>query len=132
MARRLSRRQLAGYVAAEIIADNKKAAITQLAAYLVEQRRTKEVALLLRDVASQLAEQGQVTGTVTTAHDLTEETKAAIDQFVKQATGASTVALELKQNPAVLGGVKIALPGKEIDRTVARQLTILTTRFKKA
>jgi len=132
MARRLSRRQLAGYVATQIVADNKKEAIMQLAAYLVEQRRTKELALLLRDVASQLAEQGQITGTITTAHDLTTEAKAAIDQFVKDSTGASSVVLELKQNPAVLGGVKIALPGKEIDRTVARQLTILTTRFKKA
>jgi len=32
----------------------------------------------------------------------------------------------------VLGGIKLELPGRELDTTITRQLTLLKTRYKKA
>jgi F0F1-type ATP synthase delta subunit len=42
------------------------------------------------------------------------------------------VTLSNMVNSEVIGGVKITVPGRELDQTVARQLTVLKTRFKKA
>lgn len=133
MARKLSRRALADYAADQLLKGDALEAVTaQLAAYLVESRRTKEVELLVRDIQAILAERGHVFGEVVSAYDLSETTKQSIQQFTKQATGASAVTLESVVDPAVLGGIKLRLPGKEYDATIARSLTTLRTRYKKA
>lgn len=69
--------------------------------------------------------------TVVSAHELTVETKKALEAFVKQETTATTVSLSSMIEPAVIGGVKISIPGRELDQTIARQLTVLKTKFKK-
>jgi F0F1-type ATP synthase delta subunit len=51
---------------------------------------------------------------------------------VKQHTGAKTVSLENSIDASVLGGVKISIPGRELDATITHSLNILKTRFKKA
>lgn len=132
MAGRLSRRRIAEYVANGLIAGTSKTTLLQqLAGYLVESRRTKELELIVHDIEHFLAEQGYVTATVTSAFDLTTDAKKAIEAFVKSKTDASQVSLAAYVDPKVLGGVKISLPGREINQTVAHQLTVLKTRFKK-
>lgn len=132
MARRLSRRALAAYVADHLTsASSADSAIRHLAAYLVESRRTKELDLIVRDVAALLADRGTLTGTITTAFELSEAAKKAIEATVMQATGAKHVSLGERIDPALIGGYKVALPGQEIDRSVSHQLTALKTRFKK-
>lgn len=133
MAQKLSRRNLALYVATQLVSDEDHSKlIKQLAAYLVETRRTKELELIVRDVNFYLSEVGIVKATVTSAFDLTAETKKAITAFIKKEMKSSEVALDTLIDPSVLGGVKISLSGYELDRTVAHQLTTLKTRFKKA
>ncbi|MFZ1301522.1 MAG: F0F1 ATP synthase subunit delta [Candidatus Microsaccharimonas sp.] len=130
---RLSRRAIATYVADELSSgkDHKKL-ILQLAAFLVETRRTSELSLIIRDIQFYLAEKGSVSGVITTASTLTAETKKAIEKYVKQQTGAKDVSLDSFIDPSVIGGVKVSIPGRELDATVSRSLTILKTRFKKA
>jgi len=133
VAKKLSRRTLATYVADRLIAGDAPAGVVmQLAAYLVESRRTKELGLIVRDVAYFLAEKGTVHATITSAFDLSAETQKAIEAFIKEETGGTTVSFDTLIDPTVLGGVKISLPGRELDQTVAHQLTVLKTRFKKA
>lgn len=132
MARRLSRRSLAQYVAEAIVAGKADLAVQQLAGYLVESRRTKELDLIVRDVEFVLSQKGIVTATVTSAFDLSAETKKAIEGLIKHQTNAETITLETQIDPSVIGGMKINLPGYELDQTVAHQLTVLKTRFKKA
>lgn len=132
MAGRLARRRIAEYVANGLIAGTSRATLFgQLAGYLVESRRTKEIGLIVRDIEHFLAQKGYVNATVTSAFDLTNETKAAVEAFIKQKTNATHVSLATMVDPSVLGGVKISLSGREIDQTVAHQLTVLKTRFKK-
>jgi len=130
---RLSRRAIATYVAQQLTTgtDSKKV-VLQLAAYLVDTRRTKELSLIIRDIQFYLSEAGSVSGVITTATTLTAETKKAVEKYIKQQTGATTVALDSFIDPSVIGGVKVSIPGRELDATVSRNLTILKTRFKKA
>jgi len=129
---RLSRRAVAAYVATGLIdGKNKKALLTQLAGYLVESKRTKELDLIVRDIEFNLAEKGHVNATITSAYDLSTETKKALEAFVKKKTNATKVSLSNMVDPSVLGGIKIATAGRELDQTVAHQLTVLKTRLKK-
>ncbi|MFZ2126349.1 MAG: F0F1 ATP synthase subunit delta [Candidatus Microsaccharimonas sp.] len=132
MARKLSRRSLAMYVATQLVAKNRAKVVKELAAYLVETRRTKELSLIVRDINFYLSEVGITSATVTSAFDLSAETKKAIEKFIATKTKSSEVAIETEIDPTVIGGVKISLPGYELDQTIAHQLTVLKTRFKKA
>ena len=133
MARKLSRRAIATYVGDQLLADaSSSVVVEQLAAYLIDTRRTKELHLVVRDIQTYLASKGYIVGTVTTAFDLSAATQKAIEAYAKKASKASEVTLDPITDPSVLGGVKISLPGYELDATVARQLTTLKTRFKKA
>lgn len=133
MGRTLSRRAVAAYVADELVkGTGARAAYRQLAAYLVDTRRTKEVDLFVRDIVHQLSLRGHVAGTVTSAYELSRATKQALEAYTRAATDARTVHLDEVVDPQVLGGVKLSLPGKELDTTVVRQLLTLRTRYKKA
>lgn len=130
---RLSRRSIATYVAEQLLSGaDYTLLVQQLAAYLVDTRRGKELTLIVRDIQYYLAEKGSVSGVITTASELTADTKKAVENYVQQHTGAKEVSLDSFIDPAVIGGVKISIPGKELDATVSRSLTILKTRFKKA
>lgn len=135
MAGRLSRRDLAEYVAGKLMTGDvrqRNKVLQQLAAYLIHTRRTREVDLIVRDVQYVLSERGIVSGKLLSAFELGVETKAAIAKLVKSHTDASKVVLDTEVDTTLLGGIKISLPGRELDQTIAHQLTILKTRFKKA
>ena len=133
MARKLSRRALALHVATHL-ADGKpqKKIAQQLAAYLIWTRRTKELSLIVRDIQFYLAEHGHIAGTITSAHDLSASTLKEIEAFTKQKTGAKHVSLDTAIDESLIGGIKLEVPGYELDSTIARQLTTLKTRYKKA
>lgn len=130
MARRLSRRSLAGYVADQLVSGNKDV-IRQLAGYLIEARRTDEARLIVRDIQYLLAQRGTVVGTVTSAYALDAESLEAIIASVKHMTHATTVSLAQAVDPALIGGYRVSLPGRDIDHSVKQQLTVLRTRLKK-
>lgn len=133
MSSRLSRRSMASYIANGLIEGrDTKQLFLQLAGYLVDSRRTKELSLIVRDIEYNLSEKGIVQGEVISAFELTAETVKALETLVKDKTNASQVSLSTLVNPSVLGGVKITIPGHELDQTAAHQLTVLKTRFKKA
>jgi len=133
MARKLSRRSIARHVATHLADGKSPAAITtQLAAYLIATHRTKELAMIVRDIEFYVADRGYVAGVVTSAHELGAATRAALEAFARQKTGASEVTLTHVLDESLLGGVKLELPGYEFDTTIARQLSTLKTRYKKA
>lgn len=133
MARKLSRRSLAKYAAEYLIAGKSQKDISQqLAAYLISTRRTSELDVIIRDIQFYLAENGHIAGAVTSAHTLTAETVKAIESFAKQKTGAKSVSLDRNVDEALIGGIKLEVPGYELDTTIARQLTLLKTRYNKA
>ena len=132
MAQRLSRRRLADYYVQTVEAGTPSAEVLQhIAGYLIESRRTKEMALVVRDIETVLAEHGTVTGTLTSAYDLDEKTLASIKASIAARTSAKTVELYTQTDPELLGGYKITIPGKALDATIATQLTTLKTHFRK-
>lgn len=133
MARKLSRRAITEYIAQALLdGEPKQKLIDQLAAYLIENRRINELSLMVRDIHYYLAQKGYVSGTIISAFELSDATKKSIETFVKTQSNATEVQLNTKVDPSVLGGVKLALPGKELDATISRKLTLLRTRHKKA
>jgi len=130
---RLSRRSIADYVASSLISGTPgtQQLFREVAAFLVTEKRTKELELIVRDIEYALSESGHVRTNVLSAHELSEAAKDAIAAFVRTETGGSDVQLTNTVDPSVLGGMKITVPGRELDQTVARQLTVLKTSFKK-
>lgn len=133
MARKLSRRVLAEYVADQLLAGSKRAlVIKQLAAYLIENRRTDELDLIVRDVDYFLSQSGHVNVQVTAAFDLSAEAQKAIQKLVKTQTSAKTIEVDTLLDPTVLGGARIDIPGRQLDQTILHQLTTLRTANRKA
>ena len=131
MARRLSRRAVATFVAEQLRAGD-MSVIKQLAAYLISTRQTRMAQLFVRDIEASLAKKRHLFADVTTAFDMTVEIKKQIQTYLTKETGATAVTLRERVDPDVLGGVRVHIPGHEIDTTVQRQLTVLRTSFKKA
>lgn len=133
MAKKLSRRVLARYIVDQIQSGTSNAVIVkQVAAYLVESRRTKELPLIVKDVEQVLIERGVANATVTSAFELSDATLAKIKTMIREQTGAKSVDLSTNIDTDVLGGIKLELPGLELDNTIARKLTALRTNYKKA
>ena len=121
---RISRRKLAEYTASKLIKGDGKKALGELAAFLIETRRTDEIELLVRDIEQELADQGIVVADITTAHPLSEALKANIKQMV----GGKTLQVRETIDKSVLGGVRIDIPGKRFDGTIRRKLTALKAK----
>jgi F0F1-type ATP synthase delta subunit len=132
MAVRLSRHKLSHYYASSLIdgADPKQLA-KQMAAYLIETGRTKELSMIISDIEYQMSLNGVVVASVTSAHDLDEIAKTALIDFVRKHTDATDVHLTEHLDPGVLGGIKLQFTGTELDTTIARRLTTLKTNYKK-
>lgn len=132
MAIRLSRRIITSYIAGELAAGKETTLlINQLAAFLIESGRTKELELIVRDIEYELKNQGIVLARVTSAFDLATATQTAITHLIKKHTSAQTIELQQFIDPTVLGGVKIDLPGLQMDMTIGHRLTTLRTNLKK-
>jgi F-type H+-transporting ATPase subunit delta len=124
MAARLSRRKIASFMADSLTARPvRPEAIRELAAYLVESRRVRELDLIVRDIEDALALRGVTITDVTSAYPLTDSIK-------KEIAGIVGGKLELREeiDPSVLGGVRIAIPGKQFDGTIRRKLTALKAK----
>jgi F0F1-type ATP synthase delta subunit len=125
MAIRLSRRKMATFVADKLLAGTPaKSAFKEVAAYLLDTGRTREIELLIRDVEDIMAARGTIVADVTTAHPLTNDAKVAIRTLV----GAKTLQLRESIDATVLGGLRIDTPGKRFDGTIQRKLMALKAK----
>ncbi len=121
---RSKRKQLA-----EILYDQTKSAdpkqlADSVAAYLIEERRAKEVNALLRDLeALRLGRDGTLEIDVTSARPLHESTRAAIEALFE----AKQVIIHEQHDPSILGGVKVRAHDKQLDYSVRTRLQRLKT-----
>lgn len=118
---RLTRRELADYIAAQLQAGN-GAVIEELAAYLIESRRTREAGLIVRDIESALARRGIIVAHVSSAHTLDASSRLSLEAVLKQTFGATSLQLKERVEPALLGGVKVLAADKELDASARRRL----------
>lgn len=124
MAVRVSRRKLAAYMAQQLEAGS-KTALVQLAAYLVDTRRTRELPLIVRDIESALAARGIIVADVTTAGSLSKAAETAVRDFIAAGHKDASVQLRLHTDADLIAGAKIQLPGRELDTSVRHKLNAL-------
>lgn len=125
MATRISRRKLAAWVADKIAnGQSTKDALLDVAAYLIDTRRTREQALLVRDIEDAMATRGVVVADVTTARQVSTDLSDAI----KSLTGAKSLQLRTNVDESMLGGVRIDIPGGRFDGTIRHKLNALKAK----
>lgn len=118
---KISRRKLSSHIADRIVAGD-MGVVDELAAYLVANRRTKESALMIRDIEAALALRGETVADIATAHELTAESRTALEEFVVKASNAKKVHIRATVDANLIGGARVAIPGKLYDGTVAHKL----------
>ena len=121
---RLSRRKIAAYYADELQAGNKDVT-KKLAAFLVENRRVRELDLIVRDIEEALAERGVLLADIASSRKLSAEAAKAVEAYLKKTTDVKTVKLRETVDPTLLGGVRVALPGRELDATLRHRISQL-------
>lgn len=125
MSQRISRRKLADYAAEKLTGGtSSKKVLKEVAAYLVESNRTRETELVVRDIEAALAAKGVVVADVVSARPLSAHVKHEISQLV----GSKNLQLRETIDESVLGGVRVAVPGKRFDGTIRRKLTALRSK----
>ena len=128
MATKLSRRKLATNAAAKLSSgESKKTVLQELAAYLIDTNRKKEATLIVRDIEAMLVDAGIAVGTVVSARPLNDDATKAIESFIKeQNSGVKEVVLRQRIDETLIGGVKLELPGRQLDASVKAKLEQLT------
>lgn len=125
---KLSRRKLAGNAAARLASgESKKTVLRDVAAYLIDSGRKAEAVLIVRDVESMLLDQGTAVGTVTSARPLSTTALHTVEAFVKQ-TDAKIKQVVLREHidESLIGGMKLELPGVQLDASVKAKLMKIT------
>lgn len=124
MQKRLSRRDLANYVADQIIDGNKKI-MDELAAYLLESNRTNEVDLIVKDIYVILEQKGYLYAQVQSAHKLDNSEIDEIAKYLKAKTGAKKIEIEESVDKDLIGGLRVETPTSVFDNTILANLNAL-------
>lgn len=122
---KISRRKIAEYVAGELQSGKvSKNLAQQLAAYLVAEKQSHQVDLLVSDIEAALDSQyGVSSARITTARPLTADLRKAITDFVKKSENAKSVVIAEESTDAdLIGGVTIQTPQGFFDSSVRYQL----------
>ena len=130
---KIARRKIAAYVAKQLQSgESTRSIATHVAAYLVEQKQTGSIELLLRDVEALLeSEFGIVTARVRSAHPLDSTTRATICDTLKKQIAAKDVIIVSEQvEPELIGGVIIETPSSVFDSSIHTQLQQLAAITK--
>lgn len=120
---KLSRRKIAVLWADQLVEGHDITA--KVAAYLIEERRTDEISLIVRETEIALAERGVVVADVTSANSLSDESRSSIEKFLAISLNARKVAFREAHDPSVIGGVKIDVAGQQLDATLKARLNQL-------
>lgn len=128
MAATLSRRKIAGNAAARLSGgEDTKTVLRDIAAYLIDTGRKSEARLIIRDIEAMLVDVGTAIGTITSARPLSKTSLDAVESFIKHHDKrVKRVVLRERIDESLIGGVKIELPGSQLDASVKAKLDQLT------
>lgn len=124
MAMRISRRKLAEYFVDEFMAGEKDI-VLQLAAFLVQSKRTRELPIIIRDIEYRLAKRGDVIVDVTSARPLDKSSEKAIQTLTRKLQPKSSVHLRTRIDPSVIGGIRVEMLARVLDATIQHKLQML-------
>jgi F-type H+-transporting ATPase subunit delta len=121
---RISRRKIAAYYAEKLLSGRQTVA-KELAAFLVDTRRVRELELIVRDIEAALAERGILLADVESARALSSNATKEVQDYLKNTTGAKKIHLRETVDPTLIGGVRVMIPGSELDGTLRHRLNQL-------
>ena len=97
---------------------------------LAQNRRLGPIAAIIRDFKTLSARhRGEVNAEIVSAHALDDGQVAALKARLKSMVG-SEVAVDLKVDPAILGGLIVKLGSRQIDGSIRTKLNALATAMK--
>lgn len=124
---RLSLKHLASFAADQLAAGKSRQKLSgQLAAYLIEQRQTKDTASLMRLIESEMSRRGVTEVTVVSAHPI----EMSVKKHLAKALAANKPVFHERIDPSVVGGVRASTQERELDLTIATKLRSLVTNLK--
>ncbi len=91
---------------------------TEIASVLLDERRTRDVAAVLRAVERELESRGKVQVTVTSAHEVSEAVKIRLAELM----GVENPVFETVIDKSVIGGVKAQAGEQQIDLTARARI----------
>lgn len=95
----------------------------EIAAYLLMERRTAELKSILRDIMQYRLEHGVLEAEVVTAHDVEKRVLDEVKNVLKKSyPHVKTIHVAKRQDPSVVGGVRIDMANEQLDLTVAAKL----------
>jgi F-type H+-transporting ATPase subunit delta len=120
--RQFSRRQLASAILSSKPAERKQR-IKQVAAYLVESKKAKQLPLVLKEL-EYVAEReySHAAAHVHSVNKIDLATQKRLVARIKQELAVTTVELIEEIDPSLLGGVRVTTAEREIDVSVAGKL----------
>lgn len=120
----ISRRKLAEHAANRLLkGDAPSDVLNEIAAFLIDTKRTNESDLVVRAVEDALLTRGVALVTVTSARELSDGARSDIEQLVRsEYDGISSVLLREIIDSSVLAGVKISLSDAQLDTTAKAKL----------
>lgn len=96
---------------------------SEVAAYLLAERRVNELDSVLRDVQEDWAEAGVVDVVATSAYELTPVIKADITKRIRLLyPEAFKIIVTDNIDPTVIGGVRLSLPNQQLDLSIEAKL----------
>ncbi len=102
--------------------------VAALAQELVAKGRTIDVDSVVAEIARHLLMMRKtLLAEVTTVRPLGRSTIEALKATLARATGATTVRLDVRIDPALIGGCVVRTPGRELDASVAGTLKHILT-----
>ena len=116
----LSRSKLASYVVDQLESGHTDV-IRELAAYLIETKRTREAELLIREITEQFERRGIVAAEITSAEPIDESLRTQIAELV----GAKKLIISETIDANVLGGIRVTTASRSLDATLAHRLNLL-------
>ncbi len=124
----VSRSKIADYIAHAWVSKetSRVELVKQMAAYLVQAKKTHEVDLLVNDIISVIEQEyGIAVADVTSARPLTNQIKHDLAEAIKQLTGAKKVTMSESVDPSLLGGLIAKTAEREMDVSIRGKLDAL-------
>lgn len=123
----ISRRVLVRTIVDQLEKEKMAEVMKRLAAYIIENKLSKQIELILADIETELARRKIVIADVTTARPLVEESREAILDYIRGLTKTQNPELRETVDESLLGGAIIQVAGTELDSSLKTKLQRLKT-----
>lgn len=97
--------------------------VKTLAAYLVAERRTSDLEAITRKMTELRAKDGIYEANLTTARPVDGAIQEAVDELIRrQRSDVREVIINIDQDPALIGGLKLEAHDLSLDTTISNKL----------